>query len=154
MIRKADTKKVQKSELSVNLKQEVDNLIQDLMKYAQIDENNIVKEYSELPSHFAYWLTKLSQFKNQLEIAKTNLETLEASLYVSFRKEKTSEKLTETLIHNLIILNKDWQEANQEVLELDYVVSILSNFVRVLEKKSEMLISLGATKRKEYDTYR
>lgn len=127
----------------------IEELFSDLMEIVKIDENKLIKEYSELPSHIAYWSLELVRNKHQLELARAELERYEASLYMKCRKEKSKEKLTESTIRSIILMDDKWQELNKQVTQIEYITLLLQSFVKALEKKADMLISLGATKRKE-----
>jgi len=112
----------------------------DITKELQIDLSNLNEELAKQPAKFAWWGVVHA-------VAKDLVDTEEGKLDSEIRKsaEASGEKITETKIKNLINVNEKYRELkNQE--------RIARVIKEAFAQRKDMLISLAANLREEFDT--
>lgn len=153
-------------EVTVKLPQNTYDL--DLARDSQIDVNNLNQGFIEQPTIFAWYATlaaiaksKVTRLKREVEkhddyIKKTLIGTLDAK--VRKQLEVNGEKVTETKVTNAIYADVEYisniQKLNglkDELTEAEECSAILDVARETMIQRKDMLISLGAQVRSEYD---
>jgi hypothetical protein len=100
----------------------------DYKKDLEIDRNNLDEEWERQPLLFAKWAEKAVEAAFDRDRAKENLDIVRAKLDHKIRTHAaaTNEKITESAISNKIILEQEYQEANQQVIEATKNLGILN----------------------------
>jgi hypothetical protein len=100
----------------------------DYKKDLEIDKNNLDGEWEQQSLLFAKWAEKAVEAAFDRDRAKENLDIVRAKLDQKIRLQAstTNEKITETAIANKIILDIEYQEANQQVIESAKNLGILN----------------------------
>ena len=118
-----------------------------------INPLGIHDEYVTLPAHMAYWSARHADAVELRLKAEANAEQIEAVLYVSIKKQSTWDglKMTEKLADSFVKMDRKWREAQDAVAEARGNEKRLAAIVAACEAKANMLVSLGATIRKEME---
>lgn len=88
---------------------------------------------------------KLAEAKQELDEAKANLEIVEAECDRDIRLHPSRygmEKTSEPRIRNAVVLTKQYQAANKEVIEAKHEVDVLTAAVNALDHKKRALENL------------
>jgi len=126
---------------------EIDDYFKSCIDFepALIDE-----EFARLSADFAYWNEKLSDAQRALLMAEWAEEKLEAQLYLQFKEAPEGKKPpTEAAVDAAIKTHPAFEVAHLKLIEASYEATRLAGRVKVISKKSEMLVSLGASLRQE-----
>jgi hypothetical protein len=117
-----------------------------------VDVQSVTDEYIRLPADLAYWNTILSRQILQYERAKANLRESEAraNLEVRERLIESGAKVTEAVVDARTQLEPALKLARLAYADAVSERKRLEGLVSAINSKREMLISLGATLRKEY----
>lgn len=153
-------------ELTVNLSQNVYNL--DLAEDSKIDVNNLNQGFIEQPTIFAWYATlaaiaksKVTKLKREVEkqdeyIRKTLIGTMDGKIRKQL--EIDGEKVTETKVTNAIYADVEYisnvnklNSLKDELTEAEEQSAILEVARETMIQRKDMLISLGAQVRSEYD---
>lgn len=153
-------------EVTVKLPQNSYDL--DLAKDSQIDVNNLNQGFIEQPTIFAWYATlaalaksKVTRLKREVEkqddyIKKTLIGTLDSK--VRKQLEINGEKVTETKVTNAIYADVEYisniQKLNglkDELTDAEENSAILDVARETMIQRKDMLISLGAQVRSDYD---
>lgn len=153
-------------EVTVKLPQNSYDL--DLAKDSQIDVNNLNQGFIEQPTIFAWYATlaalaksKVTRLKREVEkqddyIRKTLIGTLDSK--VRKQLEINGEKVTETKVTNAIYADVEYisniQKLNglkDELTDAEENSAILDVARETMTQRKDMLISLGAQVRSDYD---
>jgi hypothetical protein len=153
-------------EISVKLPQNTYEL--DLAKDSQIDVNNLNQGFIEQPTIFAWYATlaaiaksKVIRLKREVEkqddyIRKTLIGTLDGKVRKNLEIE--GEKITETKVTNAIYADAEYianiqklNELKDELTDAEEQSAILDVAKDTMIQRKDMLISLGAQVRSEYD---
>lgn len=153
-------------ELTVKLPQNTYDL--DLVQDAQIDVNNLNQGFIEQPTIFAWYATLAAIAKSKVIKLKRDVEkhedylkkTLVGSLDSKVRKhmEINGEKATETKVINAIYADVEYisnvnklNQLKDALTEAEEQSAILDVARETMIQRKDMLISLGAQVRSEYD---
>ena len=112
--------------MRVKSEQELEKLIQDLLK---VSESTLESELIEHSAKYAWFAVLLAKARKAYEQEKFELEVLEAELGRRYREElKLSAKVTERAIEEAILRDPLWQGKKQRVLDgkKDMLVSYVS----------------------------
>ena len=113
-------------------------------KDLQIEEYSLEKEWLKQPSLFLKYSEKTAEADSIRKKAKENLDVISAEIDLAIRHEaaEEGEKITEKIVSNRVILNKEYQEALKEVRESDYNYALLIAAVRAMDQKKAALENL------------
>lgn len=140
----------------------------DLSQDMLIDVSNINKSYVDQPSKYAYWATlaalarsKANKIKQQMDREQDYMKTTLTGILdskVRTQLELDGEKITETKVTNAIYTNPEYiayktkiDELNKQYLEADEQARLLEVGRTTLDQRKEMLISLGAQLRSDWE---
>ena len=123
----------------------------DFKELGKIDKENLDLEFTKFTADYSYYSYQFSIIYTEELKAKARLERIEFLLYKKYRKElgKADKKFTEKLIESSIRTDNNYILAEEEWLKCRERLVYYSNLLKVLDKKKDMLISLGAQMRAE-----
>ena len=116
-----------------------------------IDDADLSYEFATQASRFAFVAAQAGIAESRYEQAKSNRDVVYAEIDRDIRKEFHGEKITEPKIKHLILSDEEFMdvvEAEHKGLKEWRVLKALSDG---LKQRGEMLRSLGAQLRTEYD---
>ena len=121
----------------------------DLKEDVKIDRSDMVKEYSEHPSIFSYWASRLEIAKFEYDQMKLKADLIYNQLYLRIKEELLREntKVTENHLKALVETDKEYVEVKKELLEKKNEVGVLNAAVESMKTKSVMLSNLKAIDR-------
>lgn len=122
-----------------------------------INHADLQEEFLRQPELFAWWASTCELAKDLVARQKFLLERLAANIDHQARMEAETAsqalgktvKLTEKMVENTVIGNKEYQTAMLQYLELKKQYGMLQAGKEAIEQKKDMLISLGANYRAE-----
>lgn len=122
-----------------------------------INHADLQEEFLRQPELFAWWASTCELAKDLVARQKFLLERLAANIDHQARMEAETAsqalgktvKLTEKMVENTVIGNKEYQTAMFQYLELKKQYGMLQAGKDAIEQKKDMLISLGANYRAE-----
>jgi len=125
----------------------------NLSKILEIHEAELTEHFAEQASIFGYFAIQLAEADRLLGIAKMNAEQEAASADAYCREgyRVNDEKYTEAVIRGDVLLDEHYQKALDEQRQAKYNMDVLKSVVNALKMKADMLISMGAHLRQEYD---
>ena len=121
----------------------------NLDEYVPIDENNLVHEFANQASAYAYLAVLGAQAEANWLDAKRLVERVRAETDKEVRRDLANEKVTEGKIAAEIELRKGYQDAVENELSCRAQHLVLRAVVSSMEQRAQMLISLGAHLRQE-----
>ena len=117
--------------------------------FFDIDKNILDEEWVNQPKMFFDYASQLADARKDFEEMKAALDVTSAELDKAIRESPEEfdleGKTTETLIRNTIIQQKDYQDAQQDVINTQHKVNILQAAVTALDHRKsalERLVSL------------
>lgn len=153
-------------QMNINLNSETYNM--DLSEDMLINVADINESYCDQPSKYAWWATlatlarsKANKLKQQVDKESDYIKTtLTGILDAKVRKEMelNGEKITESKAQNAIYVDPEYlsHKAKLATLQEEFVVAdeqarLLEVGKETMNQRKEMLISLGAQLRTDYD---
>jgi len=119
----------------------------------KIDDRNLNEALMTQPSSYVWW--SLVTFKARMlwEQAKLELERHDSQMYTFVRSDKESrgEKVTEKAIETQVTLDPGHQERHTAVLRTRLQYDHLDSVRTAFEMRSQMLMSLSANMRVEWE---
>lgn len=154
--------------LQMDISLNSENYSMDLSNDMLINVANINESYQDQPSKFAWWATlatlarsKANKLKQQLDREQDYIKTtLTGTLDSKVRQqlELDGEKITETKVTNAIYTHPEYishkekvAQFQEEYLEADEQARLLEMGKETMNQRKEMLISLGAQLRNDWD---
>jgi hypothetical protein len=125
----------------------------DIAKTLKIDFDSLTEEFATQAAVYAFFAT-LVPFA---EFTETMLDLSKDQEYAgaddAARKEMTEkgEKFTETVIKSMVQLDEQYGAAFKKHAEAHYDTGIIKAIARAMEQRAEMLISMGAQQRHEFN---
>lgn len=125
----------------------------DLGDYLNIDDADISQEYIKQAGMYAFLSELLAAADRDLQYADMAKDQAEAESDAYWRDyhDKRGEKYTEGVIKADIKMDEDCIKSQTTFIERQYNVNLLKALVNSMKMKADMLISLGAQRRSEYD---
>lgn len=110
-------------------------------------------EYIMLPAHMAYWAARHADAVEARLRAEAEADQAEAARYVYMKQQTHLDgiKLTEKLADSLVRASPEWRDSQLRVAEARGNERRLAAIVEACKAKADMLVSLGATIRKEME---
>lgn len=124
-----------------------------LSEVLEIYEDDLTRHFAEQASIFGYFAIQLAEADRLLSKVKTEADQAYAEADAYYRKQynELEQKYTETVIRGDVLLDEDYNKVLDRQRLLERNVAILKAIVNALKMKAEMLISMGAHMRQEYD---
>ena len=118
-----------------------------------IQEERLTEHFAEQASIFGYFAIQLTEADRLLSKVKTEAEQEYAKADAHYRKmyNELDQKFTEAVIKADVMLDDDYNNVLDRQRLLQRNVATLKAIVNALKMKAEMLISMGAHLRQEYD---
>ena len=125
----------------------------NLSKILEIHEAELTVHFAKQASIFGYFSIQLAEAERLLGIAKSEAEQDAAVADAYYREgyRVNDEKYTEAVIRGDVLLDEHYQKALDEQRQAKYNMDVLKSVVNALKMKADMLISMGAHLRQEYD---
>jgi hypothetical protein len=125
----------------------------DLADIFYIDENTLTEEYSRQAATHAYFTTALAAAEHRAAKLSMRLEQSYADADEYWRKEydDMGKKYTEAVIKSLVIRDEEYGEIKVNYQDTQYEVDLLKAIVNSMRIRADMLVSLGAHIRQEYE---
>jgi len=126
----------------------------DVKEICGIDEENLSDEFTKYPSTFAWWATVSTLYSAKRDDLEKQMKILEAEMDTKIRKQlsPTERKSTkEKEIDTQIKMDGRYKLVWDEYLDAKGVCRRLDALIRGLEAKKDMLVQIGARKRKEME---
>ncbi len=117
-------------------------------EFFEINLNRLDVEWVNQPKLFFEYASKLADAKREVEEKKAEVEITKAELSKAIREAPENfdiVKITEALVTSTILLQKDYQEVNQELIDVRHSADILQAAVSALDHRKsalERLVSL------------
>jgi len=108
----------------------------------RIDKFALDEEWLNQPPFFHEYAEQLANAKRETEEAKNELELTKAELDLSIRKNPDAydiPKITEKVVENVVIVQREVQEAQQKVIQAKHKEDLLGAAVRTLEQRKTAL---------------
>lgn len=123
-----------------------------------IDASNLSQEYSQQAALYGYIGTLCAQAEADYNNAKTNKEVayaeVEMKVRIAARKQSSDMpeiKTTEGLVKSMVVTDDVYMDAALLEIQALAIWKKLRSLTDALKQRGEMLISLGATLRQEFD---
>lgn len=126
------------------------NYINDLA----VEEGQINSVLISQPPRYVFWAKLASLSRMLFEQAKLELERYDAQLYTFIRhqKEVAEEKVTEGILSSAISLDQGHQDRNMAVLRAKLQFDHLDAIKEAFSQRSQLLMSVSANLREEWET--
>lgn len=117
------------------------------VSFSMADLNGAMMEQASLSVHYA---RIACESKFQMESLKRKIELLEAYLDKNYRQNwPDNEKMTEKAVQSKIILNKNYQDLQEQYLEAKMNASFADSVQESFRQRRDMLIQIGKDAREE-----
>ena len=119
----------------------------------EIHEDRLTEHFAQQASIFGYFSIQLAEAERILSKVKTEAEQEYSAADEHYRKmyNELEQKYTEAVIKSDVVRDLDYNKVLDRQRNLERNVSILKSIVNALKMKADMLISMGAHLRQEYD---
>ena len=123
-----------------------------LVASVQIEPMAMQEEYVRIAPDLAYWNDRYAKVLKSFQIAKLEVETTEARLYIQQRNAMLDEgkKPTEAQINTAVTIDPELREVKMELIMAEVEKVRIAGVCDAVRTKRDMLVSLGATMRAEY----
>jgi len=128
-------------------------IVLDLDDMVPINESDLSGEFTRQPSLYAYVATLTAQAEAETLDSKRNLERerAEADKRARTYLAGSNAKVTDSALDARIVLDVDYQIAMERESQAKYQQLLLKAVERSMSMRADMLISLGAHLRHEYE---
>lgn len=116
----------------------------------RIDVNDISTEFAEHASNYAYLCFLHEEAKADKDYIKLRIEIYSSDLEKDARS--SGVKVTDRAVEHIIARDRKWKILNKSYIKAKYLEGILKASVDSYSQRGQMLISLGAHLRTEYDS--
>lgn len=119
----------------------------------RIDQTSLSDEFAGQAARYGYFAAIAAGAETMYRAAKRRAEVVYAEADEEIRREfaESGKKVTEAVVKAAIMLDEDYCEAVEQELDLLYNYKLLQALVNAFEQRANMLQSLGAHVRHEYD---
>ena len=110
-----------------------------------IDPHNLDEEWVGQPKMYYQYAAELADAKQDLGEAKSDMEVVRAELDLKIRRDPDAydiPKVTESIISSTIATQKEYQEAQDQVIVSKHRVDILEAAVSSLDHRKTALVKL------------
>ena len=117
----------------------------DFSKDMSIDESALDVEWLNQPRLLMAYSKELAEARKKLEKSKQKLEVVKAELDKDIRSNPDKyelSKITEGVVANTILLQSQYQEVNEALLDEQYEFDMLRNAVSAINMRKEALENL------------
>ena len=126
----------------------------DYMKDLEIQEGKMNELLKEQPSKYAFWSKMYALARMIYERKKHELAKFEAALYGSIRQEAelAGEKITEKTIDAKVQTDEERDKIVKDMINARMKMDTLSAIQQAFHLRTNMLMSLAANLREEWDS--
>jgi hypothetical protein len=121
--------------------------------FAEIDIMRLDQEWIRQPKYFHEFATQEADAQKEMDEAKSALDLVRADVDKAVRLNPESfgiAKVTENAIQSAILQAKEYQEANQDLIEAKHKVALLGAAVKALDHRKKALENLVALHGRDY----
>lgn len=120
----------------------------------QIDTSDISEEFATHAGKFAYWAILVENASYQVDVLKQDLAVARAQLDAQKRAElkAAGKKSTEKMVENMVITDPQYLEKEDAYLDAKRTLGYFKAAKDAMIQRKDMLVSLGATQRAEYNS--
>lgn len=118
-----------------------------------LDLHRLEEEWQIQPKLFRKHSRELAHLRAEWERAKTRRDLTEAKVEMQARRDPDSfgiEKKREAAFKQAVILSKEWQKANEEVIVAKYRMDEMESDVRAIEHRKEALTNMVKLRLADY----
>ena len=120
----------------------------DVEAELKVDKNNLDEELSKQAAKLGYFATLAEMLRTKLARRKLATEVLDAMLYKELREKLESEVTgsrgpTEAQVHSELVLDKRYQQARGELIDIDAQFREFYAFVGALNQRGTMVAALA-----------
>ena len=136
----------------VSLKFNGETIKIDLNEELSISEVQINKELHQQPTHYAFLSMLLVKMKKELTKAQVNLDKVRGELFIDYKRSidtETGRPYSNDLAEANVLLEEDYIEAQQKVIEKEEQFGIVKAAVDAFNQRKDLIQSLSANLRKE-----
>jgi hypothetical protein len=116
-----------------------------------IDPNHLQEEYLAVPGDLGFFCGLYADAIEQHLAAKRALEFGEGELSLHHRASNTGRRITEGEIDALLAGDPEYWRLREDVDAAEVIKKRVGGVIEAIEKKADMLVSLGADVRRERD---
>lgn len=118
----------------------------------EIDENDLMDEFSKQSGTYAWWGAILENEKHALDEAKDRLRQVESEADEDVRKRLSNEgtKVTESIVSRKIPGELKYQSAQAMVNKRRRNVGVLNKVVEALHQRKDLLMMMGSAQKRDY----
>lgn len=123
----------------------------DLDELFDIDETNLTKEYAKQASTYAYYGTLYNIADRSVMEMDAKKDSTYAEIELAYRDELKEDKPTEGRIKSMVLTDEGYAEVLGKYAFAVYRKNTLKTIMDALKMRADMMISMGAHLRAEYD---
>ena len=117
----------------------------DYEEFMDIDEDSLDVEWLEQPKKMVEMVRIAARVKRELDYAKENVSMIRAELGKKIRENPSKygiDKITEGAINEAILSNKQYRDAQKELIDAQYEHEVASGSVKATEQRKSALENL------------
>lgn len=124
----------------------------NLSDLLNIDSSNLSQEYATQAARYGFFATELAKLDRRVKQLELERDAEYANADLEYRKQLTIQgtKYTETTIRSMVLTDDGYCKAEESLRDSIQERDSIKALVKALEMRAEMLISLGAMMRQEY----
>lgn len=130
-----------------------EEIVEEEFDIFSIDKNRLDEELVKQPEMVEKWGEKLALARERLERAKRSRDVVEAETSLKIRKSPKDyevDKVTEGVVKDLILIDKDCSEANERVLKAKHKVEMYEAKMTALNDRKYAIQKLVDLRLAEY----
>jgi len=128
-----------------------EKILVDLDKLFDIDETNLTKEYAKQASTYAYYGSLYNIADKSVMEMDAKKDSTYAELDLAYRDELKDDKPTEGRIKSMVLTDEGYSEVLDKYSNAVHRRNTLRTLMDALKMRADMMISMGAHLRYEYD---
>jgi hypothetical protein len=128
-----------------------EKVIINLDELLEIHEENLISEYAKQASFYAYYGTLYNRADRSVMELDAKKESLYAEIELDYREEYKDEKTTEGKIKSLVLTDESYAKQLTKYNYAIYRKGIMRTLMDALKMRADMLVSMGAHLRAEYE---
>lgn len=127
--------------------------IKKVETWLKIPKTNIDAEMRVHPSRLFYIGTLLNKATRKVDLCEKSISAIKVAVAENYRKiyQRRGEKLSETKLNDKVKKDAKLKIKEKELIDLKFEVGMLKTAMQAMINKSDMLIGMSYTRRKEMD---
>jgi hypothetical protein len=111
---------------------------------------DLTREFMRQASYVAVWVYRHARAEDQVRRWEEHADLLFSKLYAEYREQEPGSKENDCKAY--IRQDASYKEAQIRLRQARFTASVFKGFTRAFEQKRDMLMMLGADRRKEMDS--